>query len=232
MNFLFTVRIRVIAKLQTRISRKDKNCTYAGGPPSPLYQRRIQQFGNTGFPQWRGVNCDVSIVMPCKPMVKNRLLRCSLRTPYLSILFRRFKWHKNRYIAKHATPLDSLHATSNNRFLSELFAPPGIDTFPLVNGEKTMLPICWVRQYLIQRYNALLITFRKCKILYQNTIFKLKMERKSPPKFAAQSRSSTTMLLAHCIHCFFRYNKSTHSAPRPLEAGAQRGGKPAHGPVL
>ena len=56
--------------------------------------------------QWRGVLCDVSIDLPFKHMVKNRLLRRSLRTPYLSILFHRFKWQIIRYIAKHATALN------------------------------------------------------------------------------------------------------------------------------
>ena len=48
-------------------------------------------------------------ISPFKAMLKNRLLRCSLRIPRLSILFHRFKWQINRYIAKHATPLDLVY---------------------------------------------------------------------------------------------------------------------------
>jgi len=35
---------------------------------------------NNGNKQWRGVNFDISIVMPLKPTKKDRLLGCSQRT--------------------------------------------------------------------------------------------------------------------------------------------------------
>ena len=54
-------------------------------------QERFQiPSGETGASQWRGVLCDLSIVLSFKPMVKNRLLRCLLRKPWLSVLFHKF----------------------------------------------------------------------------------------------------------------------------------------------
>ena len=43
-------------------------------------------------------------ISPFEALVKNQLLRCSLRPPCLWILFHMFKWHDNRYVAKNATP--------------------------------------------------------------------------------------------------------------------------------
>ena len=48
--------------------------------------------------------CSIIDISPLKAMVKNRSLRCSLRTPCKSNLSHRFKWQINRYIAKHSTP--------------------------------------------------------------------------------------------------------------------------------
>ena len=49
--------------------------------------------------------------IPFETMVNNRLSRCSLRTPSLSIKFHSFSWI-NRCIAKHATPLSFSLETS------------------------------------------------------------------------------------------------------------------------
>ena len=43
-------------------------------------------------------------ISPSGATLKNRLSRCSLPTPSLSILSHRFNWQINRNIAKHATP--------------------------------------------------------------------------------------------------------------------------------
>ena len=59
--------------------------------------------------RWRGANDRLSIFPPFEAMVKNRLLRSSLRTPCSLILFHRFKWQINRCIEKHATPLVLVH---------------------------------------------------------------------------------------------------------------------------
>ena len=73
--------------------------------------------------QWRGVDDGVSRFPPFEAMEKDRLLRCSLRTPGLSIIFHRFNGRSiDISQARHPARLIFGKVGSTKCWLEEMFA--------------------------------------------------------------------------------------------------------------